>query len=664
MRIGHHITVVVLVCSLGGLGLSIGLGVAHRSVEVKTRQLGPDSVAMKDAERLTTLVKQWLTSVDLVSGSRESYLIEGARAQAMDILQVVDELSVTAIAQESRAELGVIRNNTRKISLLLNEVAKSGPDRDATLDGFVPKVDRISQHIVEAIESLHIGMARQSELAIATVDHERNIVSYASWVTSIIYLFVIVLTWRWIRSSLVRPLEQLTDAAERSMNQDERFAAPKAGPLEVARLAESLSSLTDKLQEKVRERTAELRESMLLAEASNRAKSEFLANMSHEIRTPMTAILGFSENLADPNLEDAQRSQAIEIIRNNGENLLNIISDILDISKIEADRIEVENARVSPVQIVAEVVSVMRVRATAKGLSFATKWVWPLPETIESDPTRLKQILVNLVGNAIKFTESGGVRLEICHVDADSANPMIQFDIVDTGIGVTEEQAARLFQPFAQADTSTTRRFGGTGLGLAISDRLAKLLGGDITVQSKPGHGSRFRVRIATGPLDGLKMIEDPIRDIAATPDVPSLPQSIAGMLNCRILLAEDAPDNQRLISLVLNKAGANVTVKENGKLALDAALAARDEGHPFNVILMDMQMPVMDGYQATGQLRQKGYTGPIIALTAHALGGDREKCIKAGCDDYATKPIDRAKLIETMQRYSAPKEAALPAAT
>ncbi len=278
-----------------------------------------------------------------------------------------------------------------------------------------------------------------------------------------------------------------------------------------------------------------------------------------------------------------------------------------------------------------------------------------MPETIQNDPTRLKQILVNLIGNAIKFTETGGVRLVTRFVD-DGAEPNIQFDVVDTGLGMTKEQVGKLFQAFTQADTSTTRKFGGTGLGLMISKRLAEMLGGDITIESKPGEGSTFRVTINTGSLDGVKMIADPLSATIITPDMTATaPSTDQPALEGRcILLAEDGPDNQRLITHFLKKAGAEVTVKENGKLAADAALAARDEGNPFDVILMDMQMPVMDGYEATGLLRQKGYTAPIIALTAHAMAGDRQKCINAGCDDYATKPIGRKKLIETIRQHLA----------
>ena len=415
------------------------------------------------------------------------------------------------------------------------------------------------------------------------------------------------------------------------------------------------------------------------AELASQSKSEFLANMSHEIRTPMTAILGYTETLLDPDQSESERLSAVHTVRRNGDHLLQIINDILDISKIEAGKLDVEHIRCSPVQVVSEVQSLMQVRADAKKLSFRIEFTGAVPETIESDPTRLKQILVNLVGNAIKFTEMGGVRLVTRFISVNGGQcppymanggqcppytagdgtekgfsvqePMMQFDVLDTGLGMTEEQVGRLFQAFAQADTSTTRKFGGTGLGLMISKRLSEMLGGDITVESKPGEGSLFRVMVTTGLLEGVKMLDDPTTAVIAQPEAVDFGDAVA-KLDCRILMAEDGPDNQRLIGHILKKAGADVTIVENGKLALDAALAARDDGQPFDVILMDMQMPVMDGYEATGQLRQKGYSGPIIALTAHAMASDRQKCIDAGCDDYATKPIDRKKLIEKIRSH------------
>ncbi|MBN1344196.1 MAG: response regulator [Phycisphaerae bacterium] len=399
-----------------------------------------------------------------------------------------------------------------------------------------------------------------------------------------------------------------------------------------------------------------LEEAIEQAQAATQAKSEFLANMSHEIRTPMTAILGFAESLLDPSLAEADRREAVQTIRRNGEYLLEIINDILDISKIEAGKLEVERVAFPLVELIEEVRLLMQVRADGKGLPLEIEYAGAVPETIRSDPTRLKQILINLIGNAIKFTEQGKVRVVVRFVREEATctnsgrpGPFVQFDVIDTGIGMTHEQMSRLFKSFTQGDASTTRRYGGTGLGLMISKRLATMLGGELTVRSARGSGSRFSVTVGVDPLDSASLIDASAQATRTVPAPSPQPTVERCRLDCRILLAEDGPDNQRLISFVLKKMGAEVTVAENGKIAYEEALTARDAGSPYDVILMDMQMPVLDGYTATRQLREAGYSGPIIALTAHAMANDRAHCLDAGCDDYAAKPIDRLKLQEAI---------------
>jgi len=415
----------------------------------------------------------------------------------------------------------------------------------------------------------------------------------------------------------------------------------------------------ERLEDQVARRTAELTQSnealahaLDAAEGSNRAKSAFLANMSHEIRTPMTAILGYADLLLEPGQGASDRLNHIQTIRRNSQHLLTIINDILDLSKIESGHMTVERMSCSPARIAADVSSLMRVKAAEKKLGFTLTFDGGIAETIVSDPTRLRQILLNLVGNAVKFTSVGEVRLRVRMGDAGTQQ--IWFIIEDTGIGIAASELQRLFKPFTQADVSTTRKFGGTGLGLTISKRLAELLGGDITVTPRRGgQGTVFEVSVATGPLENVTILRDVTESsfaaefqqgLSRTPEAETMPG--------RILLAEDGEDNQRLISHHLRSAGATVTIVENGRLALEAAMEAANDGRPFDVILMDMQMPELDGYGATARLREYKYTGTIIALTAHAMAADREKCLRAGCTDYLTKPIDRRLLIDTVRRY------------
>ena len=413
------------------------------------------------------------------------------------------------------------------------------------------------------------------------------------------------------------------------------------------------------------------------AEQANRAKSAFLANMSHEIRTPMTAILGFAEMLnnslecctACPEHQTcptrAQNKESIQVIHRNSEHLLGLINDVLDLSKVEAGKLDVERVACSPVQLVEEVVSLMRVRAVAKGLSLDARYEFPLPEAILSDQARVRQILVNLLGNAVKFTSRGRVEIVLrCAADVPAGRATTAFDVKDTGIGMTPEQVQHIFQPFVQADSSTTRQYGGTGLGLAISKKLAEALGGDIQVESKPGEGSTFTFTLKTELPRPVRMIND-LSEAAHVSHHAGSGGSVSVKIRGQILLAEDGQDNQKLISMILRKAGAEVDLADNGRIAVEKAMAACSAGTPYDAILMDMQMPEMDGYEATGKLRQSGYKGPIIALTAHAMSGDRQKCLDAGCDDYATKPVDRIALLGTLARLmgsSRPEPQDLPA--
>lgn len=401
----------------------------------------------------------------------------------------------------------------------------------------------------------------------------------------------------------------------------------------------------------------------LLSEANtaNSAKSEFLANMSHEIRTPMTAILGYSEYLlGEDGLEKAppERLAALKSIRRNGEHLLAIINDILDMSKIEAGKMSVEMLDTSVFDVIEEVATLLSERAKGKGIKLRTQYEGLIPVSLTSDPTRLRQILLNLTGNAIKFTETGSVTIR-ASFQVEGEQGRMRIAVIDTGVGLTATERDKIarFEPFSQADGSTTRKFGGSGLGLRISDSLAHILGGNIEVESQKGVGSTFVLSIAVADVSALTLYDPTTRptmrsELRKAPKAP-LQEDTKQLQGIRLLLAEDGIDNQRLISFLLRKAGATVDIVENGQLAAEMAQAASDENHPYDVVLMDMQMPVMDGYTATRKLRSERYTHPIIALTAHAMAEDRQKCLDAGCDEYTTKPIDRAKLVEVISQFT-----------
>lgn len=429
----------------------------------------------------------------------------------------------------------------------------------------------------------------------------------------------------------------------------------KIGYVEVLHDITSLKAIQGKLQEAIEE-----------AQRSNLAKSQFLANVSHEIRTPMTAILGYAE-LLRTNLTEKEQAEATHAICRNSKHLLCIINDILDLTRIESGKMTLQTSKCHLKKLIQDAITAIRFPAKKKGLSVGLRFDSPLPNTIQTDPTRLKQMLINLLGNAVKFTDTGSVVLGVKLLQQTQDHPILQFDVSDTGIGIQAEDIERLFRPFEQGDPSMSRKFGGVGLGLAITKRLATLLGGELTVKKNPDQGVTFVLTTETGPLQPNEITvwsEERILSYlkmnqkAKRKKVPStrsgkdttISQPPLPLAGSNILLAEDGVDNQRLLSLLLQKAGARVTVTENGQAAVDTLLNASQTDAPFDLILMDMQMPVLDGYQATIQLRSLDVKIPIVALTAHAMVGDSQKCLASGCDAYLTKPIERNLLIQTVQ--------------
>ena len=519
----------------------------------------------------------------------------------------------------------------------------------------------------EAGERLSPGSVRY-----ATIEQELAAVRSATVAGAGIAAAVALAVGFMVSRRLTAPLVAMTDWADALAAGDYRERPPVRSRDEIGRLAASLATMSAQLRERLAERDrataaaeaakAAAEAARAAAESANQAKSQFLANMSHEIRTPMAAMLGHADLLLDPDRPAGDRVDSINTIRRSGQHLLMVLNDILDLSKIEAGKMSVERVDCDPCRVLGEVASLMRPRARERGLAFDVRFELPLPRTIESDPTRLRQVLINLVGNAVKFTKVGGVTVVVRLDDAPGNDPLLLFEVNDTGVGMTPEQMGRIFQPFAQADGSTTRQFGGTGLGLTISRRLARLMGGEIEADSQPGFGSRFTLSIQTGPLEGRPMVTDPAeatRSGNPAPDAPSATAPVPEVLDGNILLAEDGRENQVVVAAYLRKAGATVVLANDGREAVEIATLQAATPRPFDLILMDMQMPHLDGYGATALLRAEGIDVPIIALTAHAMTEDRDRCLFCGCTDYLAKPVNRTDLLATVARHLAASRAA-----
>ncbi|MCP4060940.1 MULTISPECIES: ATP-binding protein [Pseudoalteromonas] len=505
------------------------------------------------------------------------------------------------------------------------------------------------------VSTIPKGVLYQSGKAISLIT---GLIVIISVITLPILIFVVV------RNLLLNPIELLGAASHRVGDGDLSVNLPahtndEVGVLfndfnhminQIRHYQEQLEEYKHHLEDKVESRTkaleamnSQLELAIAQAEQANQLKSRFLANMSHEIRTPLTAIMGFTEQLLinDKVVNDKQH---LNTILRNSKHLLELINNILDLSKIEAEKLAVEQAPLNVVQLVHDIESIIEPLAHDKQLAFSIHYELPLPRTIYSDMTRLKQILINIASNAVKFTEQGNVSICVHYLQSKQ---QLEFVVKDTGIGMSEHQIERIFKPFEQADATTTRRFGGTGLGLCISKNLAQLLGGDVTLKSEIGIGSRFAITVdchINEPKQPLELLTEQAQLI---PEKDPFLSFATSSFDANILVAEDNPDNQLLIKLLLQTWGLEPDMANNGAQAVEMALV-----NDYQLIIMDMQMPVMGGLEATKMLRHAAYDGPIIALTANVMNHDIDTYIEAGCDKALAKPIDKDALENVLVSY------------
>ncbi len=581
--------------------------------------------------------------LNITFGSIEEYIVKRNQTLLSRIFDAEKKFKVFEAKYQN-----IISNHVeyQRVKLIDEEFAKATTYGNQVVI-ITDKIDSLLSHFELCLDSIDALLQNQAHplihLKTVTATHNADSsIQSAKLVIGILAcagtIFGLLFVWM-ISRGIVSPILELSQSAEliAAGNVNHRISVDSQD--EIGRLAEAFNHMVEDLVIAQQD-----------AEKASHIKSSFLANMSHEIRTPMTAILGFAEIMRQRN-DDPEMNQHIDTIRKNGEYLLEIINDILDVSKIEADKLEVEAIHCSLVELLDDVKTLMKIRAIDRGLDLSVLIDGSIPRWIQSDPVRIRQILINLLSNAIKFTRKGHVKLIVAASALDTNEPIIQFDVVDSGIGMTEEQISRLFQPFMQADPSTTRQYGGTGLGLTICKRLTHILGGEISVKSQYGNGTTFSVTVKTGRCQQQELVDQKTFEAECVRTNHQNTDTQFTEMNYDILLAEDGIDNQKLISYLLKKAGNTVTLAENGLIALKKAMIAKEAGSPYDVILMDMQMPELDGYAATKQLRSQGYSYPVIALTAHTMNGAREECLVAGCDSYATKPIQREQLFATINQ-------------
>ncbi len=647
MRVSRYILVLVAVCSLGGLTLALGVMLGYRTIERGTLEIGPHSIAMKDLDRFRTLCGQWLLSCDLVLDKGETYLAENATLQARNLHALIAELRTASLSDGNRDRLATIDTAIGRVDAWTHEAANStGAQRATDVARLVDQVDGESTELAKQIDLVTEAMRRRSASALAVLTARRTWLFRIATLAAGAYVLAVLSIWRWASAALIRPLRDLSLAAERSTAGHAPFQLEERGPVEVRRLTRSIGTFV-----------ATLEAARAAAEVASSAKSEFLANMSHEIRTPMNGIFGMTELALDADDED-ERRDFLGRARACAQNLMTILNDVLDLSKMEAGKLDLEDAEFDMQGVLDAVLDAIAVDASRKQLELVGFIDHRVPPRLHGDAGRLRQVLLNLAGNAMKFTDHGEITIRIELVDGPAGTSpgldgsgsggapapprridgggdvTLRFAVQDPGIGIPRDKQDLIFESFKQADSSTTRRYGGTGLGLAISRRLVAAMSGTITVESEPERGSTFSFTVRFGTAADKQEVD-----------------CVAQLAGLRILVIDDNATNRMILLKMVQASGCRASLASGGAEGYDLLTHAAHTGEPFALVLLDMQMPEIDGLATARRIRADPLVGdvPIIALTS--LGRTAVETNAVGFAALVPKPIKRMQLVAALTR-------------
>lgn len=659
MRLGLQIGVLVVTCSLGALALSTWISRADAETVARANTAGRHSLTLERLQTIEAAFGEWMTTTDLILASGETYLTEFASDQADRLVEYLERLGHTPLVGPYDRELETILQDVVRVKALTTRAAGVfGDDRPERINRILAQTDPVLTRIVGRVAELGTAVRQTAAREASAWQARQSTLQLMLWALSCCYVGVVLAGWYWVVATSVRPLRDLTDVARDAMLGHRKFLLRPHGATEIRQLTETVSRFVSgletanaqleqsnaRMERTVTERTAQL-------VAANRTKDRFLASVSHEIRTPLAAIVGYAGLLGRTDVPEHDRRVWVGQLRRNAVHLSRLVDDFLDLSRFERDQVELRLGPHDLDTLVRDVVAGMRFLAEQKSLALHLEYQTDIPSLIDTDESRLRQILTNLIGNAVKFTERGEVRVVVRATAAHGQQPgQLEIAVIDTGVGLPEDAGPRLFSPYTQLARSGNRPTEGLGLGLTISRGLAERLGGEITVDSTLGRGSTFTVRLPITPRDTAWIRPDGVHGEDAHVECPY--RLGCRLQGTRILLAEDGLDNQRILRFLLEEAGAEVSLAATGTETVETVRRMTGTQTPPDLILMDMRMPHMDGYQATGILRDEGWRRPIIALTSYAMPGDREKCLEAGCDAYLSKPVTPRQLTTVLAQW------------